>query len=77
MFQSNAHHLQGELMYSLHKTIDFYKTTVCSILVALVYSTFTMVKYLWHVILYVTNLKKSVIIVKSIVNRQSCIFYIL
>ena len=64
MFQSNSHHLQGELTYSLLKTIDFYKTTVCSTLIALVYSTFTVVKYLWHVILYVTNLKKSVIIVR-------------
>jgi len=51
-------------MYSLLKTIDFYKATVCSTLVALVYNTFTLVKYLLHAILYVTNLKKSVIIVR-------------
>jgi len=48
-------------MYSL---LGFYKATVCSTLVAMVYSTFTMVHYLLHAILYVTNLKKSVIIVK-------------
>jgi hypothetical protein len=51
-------------MHSLLKTIDFYKATVYSTLVALVYSTFTLVKYLLHAILYLTNLKKSVIIVR-------------
>jgi len=48
-----------------------------STLVALVYSTFTMVKYLLHAILNVTNPKKICNHCKSIVNQQSCIFYIL
>ena len=44
MFWCISRHLQGELMYSSLKTIGFYKPIVYIILVALVYSTFTIVK---------------------------------
>jgi hypothetical protein len=59
MFQSISYHLQGELMYSLLKTIGFYKATVCGRLAALLYSTFTMVKYFLHAIPNITSLKKN------------------
>jgi hypothetical protein len=49
MFQYVSHHLQGELVHSLLKTIGFYKAIGCGTLIVikyitlLVYDTCTMV----------------------------------